>query len=104
MQSGAGAVRRATHAALNKKRRPKAPESPNGTGAQPAAEHAWLLDVVQGADALVHALDLHQAEDERVPDLDPALWQRLDLSPARCARVLAVTEQGVAALAEALAA
>ncbi|GCL62011.1 HDOD domain-containing protein [Pseudaquabacterium pictum] len=74
----------------------------HGTGAQPAAEHAWLLDVVQGADALVHALDLHQAEDERVPDLDPALWQRLDLSPARCARVLAVTEQGVAALAGAL--
>ena len=73
--------------------------SHHGTGPQPAADDAWLLDVVQGADALVHALDLHQAEDERVPVLDPALWQRLDLSPARCARVLAVTEQGVAALA-----
>jgi len=74
-------------------------------GAGPAAEpgHQWLVDVVQGADAIVHALDLHQAEDERVPALAPALWQRLDLSPARSARVLAVTEQGVAALGDALA-
>jgi putative nucleotidyltransferase with HDIG domain len=71
--------------------------SDDGLASDPA--HQWLCDLVQGADAVVHALDLHQAEDERVPALTPALWQRLQLSPASCARVLAVTEQGVAALA-----
>jgi putative nucleotidyltransferase with HDIG domain len=76
-------------------------------GAQGAASdpaHQWLVDVVQGADAIVHALDLHHAEDERVPTLAPALWQRLQLTPASCARVLAVTEQGVSSLAGSLAA
>jgi putative nucleotidyltransferase with HDIG domain len=65
--------------------------------------HQWLVDVVQGADAIVHALDLHHAEDERVPALAPALWHRLQLDPATCARVLAVTEQGVSSLAGSLA-
>ena len=64
--------------------------------------HQWLCDVVQGADAIAHALDLHQAEDERVPMLSPALWQRLQLSPAGLARVLAVSEQGVSPLAGSL--
>jgi HD-like signal output (HDOD) protein len=72
-----------------------------GLASDPA--HQWLVDVVQGADAIVHALDLHHADDERVPALAPALWQRLQLSPASCARVLAVTEQGVSSLAGSLA-
>ena len=57
-----------------------------------------LTDLLQGADAIVHALDLHQAEDERVPALSPQLTNRLQLTPERCARVLAVTELGVAAV------
>ena len=65
-------------------------------------DHQALCDLVQAADAIVHALDLHHAEDERVPALAPAVAVRLDLSPARCARVLAVTEQAVASLSEAL--
>jgi putative nucleotidyltransferase with HDIG domain len=65
--------------------------------------HQWLVDVVQGADAIVHALDLHHADDERVPALAPDLWQRLQLNPASCARVLAVTEHGVSSLAGSLA-
>ena len=72
-----------------------------GAASEPA--HQWLVDVVQGADAIVHALDLHHAEDERVPALAPDLWQRLQLNPASCARVLAVTEQGVSSLAGSLA-
>lgn len=66
-------------------------------------DHQALCDLVQAADAIVHALDLHHAEDERVPALAPDVAARLDLTPARCARALAVTEQGVASLAEALA-
>ena len=40
-----------------------------GLASDPA--HQWLVDVVQGADAIVHALDLHHADDERVPALAP---------------------------------
>ncbi len=74
-------------------------------GTAPAAnpDHQALCDLVQAADAIVHALDLHHAEDERVPMLSPGVASRLDLTPARSARALAVTEQGVASLAEALA-
>ena len=74
-------------------------------GTAPAAnpDHQALCDLVQAADAIVHALDLHHAEDERVPMLAPDVAERLDLTPARCARALTVTEQGVASLAEALA-
>jgi putative nucleotidyltransferase with HDIG domain len=61
-----------------------------------------LTDLVQGADAVAHALDLHQAEDERVPALCPQLAQRLQLTPERCARVLAVAEQGVEAAGRSL--
>lgn len=69
----------------------------DGLASDPA--HQWLCDLVQGADAIAHALDLHDADDERVPRLSPALWQRLQLNPADYARVLAVSEQGMAALA-----
>ncbi|MES2716649.1 MAG: HDOD domain-containing protein [Pseudomonadota bacterium] len=66
------------------------------------AGQASLTDLLQGADAITHALDLHQAEDERVPAVCPRLAQRLQLGPERCARVLAVTEQGVLAVAQGL--
>lgn len=73
-------------------------------GSAPAAnpDHQALCDLVQAADAIVHALDLHHADDERVPALAPGVAERLDLTPARCARALAVTEQGIAALAATL--
>ena len=61
-----------------------------------------LAMVVPGLYA--HALDLHQAEDERVPAVCPQLAVRLQLTPERCARVLAVAEQGVQAAGEALGA
>lgn len=73
----------------------------DGLAGDPA--HQWLCDLVQGADAIAHALDLHHAENERVPMLSPALWQRLQCTPVACARVLTVTEQGVSALAGSLA-
>lgn len=63
-----------------------------------------LTDLLQGADAVAHALDLHQAEDERVPAVCPQLAVRLQLTPERCARVLAVAEQGVQAAGQALGA
>jgi putative nucleotidyltransferase with HDIG domain len=75
----------------------------HGTALAANPDHQALCDLVQAADAIVHALDLHHAEDERVPMLAPDLAERLDLTPARCARALTVTEQGVASLAEALA-
>lgn len=59
--------------------------------------------LVQAADAVVHALDLCAAADERVPATDPAIWQRLALSTDDWRRVFAQTEAGVAALAQALA-
>lgn len=63
-----------------------------------------LTDLLQGADAVAHALDLHQAEHERVPAVCPQLAVRLQLTPERCARVLAVAEQGVEAAGRALGA
>lgn len=75
----------------------------HGSALAANSDHQALCDLVQAADAIVHALDLHHAEDERVPVLAADVAARLDLTPARCARALAVTEQGVAALAEALA-
>lgn len=63
-----------------------------------------LTDLLQGADAVAHALDLHGAEDERVPAVCPQLAVRLQLTPERCARVLAVAEQGVEAASRALGA
>jgi putative nucleotidyltransferase with HDIG domain len=70
---------------------------PSAPGSPPS-----LTELLQGADAIVHALDLHQAEDERVPTLSPLLASRLQLTAERCARVLAVTEQGVAAVCKEL--
>ena len=67
------------------------------------ASQVSLTDLLQGADAVAHALDLHQAEEERVPAVCPQLAQRLQLTPERCARVLAIAEQGVAAVARSLA-
>jgi len=62
-----------------------------------------LADLVQAADALTHALDLSAADDERVPDTDPALWLRLQLPADAWAQVLSGTAAGVAALAQAWA-
>jgi putative nucleotidyltransferase with HDIG domain len=63
-----------------------------------------LTDLLQGADTVAHALDLHQAVDEPVPAVCPQLALRLQLTPERCARVLAVAEQGVDAAGQALGA
>lgn len=63
-----------------------------------------LGELLQVADAVAHALDLHRAEDECVPAVCPELAQRLRLTPERCARVLAITEQGVDAACQALGA
>lgn len=62
-----------------------------------------LTDLVQVADAITHALDLSAADDERVPDVELAVWERLRLSQAGYLRVFERTEQGVAALSQALA-
>lgn len=63
---------------------------------------ASLADVVHVADAIAHALDLSQAADEAVPDVDLAAWARLALSPPTCLRLFEHTESGVAALCDAL--
>lgn len=73
------------------------PGQSTGLGGRPS-----LIDLLQGADAVAHALDLHQAEDERVPAICPQLVLRLQLTPERCARVLAVAEQGVESAGRAL--
>lgn len=73
------------------------PGQSTGLGGRPS-----LTDLLQGADAVAHALDLHQAEDERVPAICPQLVLRLQLTPERCARVLAVAEQGVESAGRAL--
>ncbi|MDO9286969.1 MAG: HDOD domain-containing protein [Aquabacterium sp.] len=69
----------------------------------PADGAASLTDLVQAADAIAHALDLNASETERVPDIDLSVWARLDLNPSQYQRVFERTEQGVAALALALA-
>lgn len=62
-----------------------------------------ISDLVHVADALAHGLDLMEAERESVPPAEPAAWSRLRITDAQYMAVLAQTEEGVAALCEALA-
>jgi hypothetical protein len=54
------------------------------------------------ADAIAHALNLSQVDDEAVPDIDMPAWTRVGLSPPSCLRLFEQTETGVAALCQAL--
>jgi len=67
-----------------------------------AAPRATLADIVHLADAIAHSLDLNGDDDEMVPEIDASSWARLGLSPAQCLRVFERTENGVAALCQAL--
>ena len=66
------------------------------------AERASLSDTVHVADAMAHALDLADDRDERVPDLDPAAWQRLALPTPVVLAIFKDTEAGVTDLCQAL--
>jgi putative nucleotidyltransferase with HDIG domain len=76
------------------------PSSPRQPDAQ--APRAALADVVHLADAVAHGLDLSDDESEAVPQVDLAAWGRLELSPTQFHRIFEQTEQGVAALGQAL--
>lgn len=73
--------------------------APGRAGEHPAVP---LTDLVHVANAIVHALDLNGADDEAVPELSAAAWDRLGLTPAQVLRVFERTETGVEALSEAL--
>ncbi|NRF71820.1 HDOD domain-containing protein [Aquincola sp. S2] len=78
--------------------RPPLPASAKGA----SPPRADLADVAHLADAVAHALDLSEAEDEAVPQVDLAAWGRLGLKPAQFHKIFQQTEQGVAALGQAL--
>ncbi|HSW04476.1 HDOD domain-containing protein [Aquabacterium sp.] len=61
-----------------------------------------LADVVHAADAIAHALDLSGSAFESVPEIDLASWGRLGIKPAQLLPIFRETEEGVAALSEAL--
>ena len=70
--------------------------TPRGAGAS-------LAEIVHLADAVTHALDIAGAENEMVTEIDPAVWDRLALSPKQVLHVFERTEAGVTALCQALA-
>lgn len=69
----------------------------------PASAGATLPDIVHTADGIVHALDLAGVEDDCVPRLQLASWERLGLASDSCLRLFRRTEMEFVALREALA-
>ncbi|MTV40889.1 HDOD domain-containing protein [Duganella radicis] len=64
------------------------PPPPTPPGMQPP-----LATLIHLANAMAHALDLSEREDDQAPPLSLAAWQALDLSTAACTRVFHETEQ-----------
>lgn len=59
----------------------------------PESEHTALTDLVHGANALVHALDLAGVAQEMVPPLNTGSWARMAPSRQGMTRLLARVEQ-----------
>ena len=53
-----------------------------------------LSGLVQGSDALAHALDLSADPDEAVPVIEPAAWQALGLQQGSALLILEAVERG----------
>jgi putative nucleotidyltransferase with HDIG domain len=68
----------------------------------PASAEPTMADVIHVADAMVHALDLAGDAHESVPDVDTSAWRRVGLAPEQALSLLQRTEEGVAALCDAL--
>jgi putative nucleotidyltransferase with HDIG domain len=68
----------------------------------PAGQRLSLSGLVHVADAVAHALDLSQADDEAVPPLQPAVWQALGWNQAAALRLFSDVVAGVHELSEAM--
>ena len=73
-----------------------------GHHAPEQAGASLLATIVHVADAIAHALDLAQMDDELVPPLSEAAWNRLRLDDAACHRLFQETEQQYAEIAAVL--
>jgi putative nucleotidyltransferase with HDIG domain len=70
--------------------------------APPPASRPSLVDAVHVANAVVHALDLNALRNERVPALDPTVWNRLDLSDDSCLKMFERVETEVDELCDSM--